>query len=31
MADAKAYAALMRHIKEVDSKDQTVIMMQVEN
>ena len=30
-ADAKAYAALMRHIKEVDSKDHTVVMMQVEN
>jgi Domain of unknown function (DUF5597)/Beta-galactosidase len=31
MADAKAYAALMHHIKEVDSRDQTIIMMQVEN
>ena len=30
-ADAKAFAALMRHIKEVDSKQQTVVMMQVEN
>ncbi|MCW3089375.1 MAG: hypothetical protein JWP81_444 [Ferruginibacter sp.] len=30
-ADAKAYAALMRHIKEVDAKQQTVVMMQVEN
>ncbi|MCR4765332.1 MAG: DUF5597 domain-containing protein [Bacteroidaceae bacterium] len=30
-ADAKAYAALMRHIKEVDSRDHTVVMMQVEN
>ena len=30
-ADAKAFAALMRHIKEVDAKEQTVIMMQVEN
>ncbi len=30
-ADAKAYAALMHHIKEVDSKQQTVVMMQVEN
>lgn len=29
-ADAKAFAALMRHIKEVDA-DRTVIMMQVEN
>jgi hypothetical protein len=30
LADAKAYTALMRHIKEVDF-DHTVIMMQVEN
>jgi beta-galactosidase GanA len=30
-ADAKAFAILMRHIKEVDSANQTVIMMQVEN
>lgn len=30
-ADAKAFAALMKHIKEVDSEEQTVIMMQVEN
>jgi beta-galactosidase GanA len=30
-ADSKAYAALMRHIKEVDSADHTVLMMQVEN
>ncbi len=30
-ADAKAFAALMHHIKEVDAKDQTVVMMQVEN
>ncbi len=30
-ADAKAFAALMRYIKEVDSAEQTVIMMQVEN
>ncbi len=30
-ADAKAYAALMRHIREVDGQDHTVIMMQVEN
>ena len=29
-ADAKAFAALMRHIKEVDT-DHTVIMMQIEN
>jgi hypothetical protein len=30
-ADAKAFAALMRHIKDVDSKQQTVVMMQIEN
>ena len=30
-ADAKALAALMRHIKEVDAKRQTVVMIQVEN
>jgi hypothetical protein len=30
-ADAKAYAALMRHIREVDGKEHTVLMMQVEN
>jgi beta-galactosidase GanA len=30
-ADARAFAALMRHIKEVDSRDHTVLMMQVEN
>ena len=30
-ADAKAFAALMKHIKEVDSKEQTVIMVQIEN
>ncbi|HEY2349361.1 MAG TPA: beta-galactosidase, partial [Puia sp.] len=30
-ADARAFAALMHHIKETDSKYQTVIMMQVEN
>ena len=30
-ADARAFAALMRHIKEVDGRDHTVIMMQVEN
>lgn len=30
-ADARAFAALMKHIKEVDAKEQTVIMMQVEN
>lgn len=30
-ADARAFAALMRHIKQVDSDEQTVIMMQVQN
>jgi hypothetical protein len=30
-ADAKAFAALMKHIKAVDSKERTVIMIQVEN
>lgn len=30
-ADAKAFAALMNHIKEVDSQEQTVIMIQLEN
>lgn len=30
-ADAKAFAALMNHIKEVDSEEQTVLMIQVEN
>ncbi|HEY1987309.1 MAG TPA: DUF5597 domain-containing protein [Terracidiphilus sp.] len=30
-ADARAFAALMRHFKEADSRDHTVIMMQVEN
>ncbi len=30
-ADARAFAALMRHIREVDSEAHTVIMMQVEN
>src|SRR5664279_3426938 len=29
-ADARAYAALMQHIKEVDSRDHTVLMIQVE-
>lgn len=29
--DAKAFAALMRHIKEVDGTQHTVVMMQVEN
>lgn len=30
-ADARAFAVLMRHIKEVDGAEQTVVMMQVEN
>jgi beta-galactosidase GanA len=30
-ADAKAFAALMRHIKEVDAQQQTVVLIQVEN
>jgi hypothetical protein len=30
-ADAKAFAALMRHLKEFDGKENTVLMVQVEN
>ncbi|WP_395944805.1 DUF5597 domain-containing protein [Brevundimonas sp.] len=30
-ADARAYAALMRHIRQVDERQRTVIMMQPEN
>jgi hypothetical protein len=30
-ADARAFAALMRHIQEVDGRQHTVIMVQVEN
>jgi hypothetical protein len=30
-ADAKAFAAVMRHIREVDSKEHTVIAIQVQN
>ncbi|MGO9114357.1 MAG: DUF5597 domain-containing protein [Thermoguttaceae bacterium] len=30
-ADAKAFATLMRHIRDVDGKEHTVLMMQVEN
>jgi hypothetical protein len=30
-ADAKAFAAFMRHIKEIDGELRTVIMVQVEN
>lgn len=31
LADARAFAATMRHIREIDSRDHTVLMMQVEN
>ncbi len=30
-ADARAFATLMRHVKEIDSRQRTVIMIQVEN
>ncbi len=30
-ADAKAFAAMMKHVKEVDAAEQTVIMIQMEN
>jgi len=30
-ADARAFAAVMQHLREVDGKDHTVLMMQVEN
>ena len=30
-ADARAFAAFMRHVREVDGNDHTVIMVQVEN
>src|SRR6185436_5770039 len=30
-ADASAFAAFMRHLREVDARDHTVIMVQVEN
>jgi beta-galactosidase GanA len=30
-ADSKAFAAVMRHIKQVDASERTVLMMQVEN
>ncbi|HEV7891998.1 MAG TPA: DUF5597 domain-containing protein [Pyrinomonadaceae bacterium] len=30
-ADGRAFAALMRHLREVDGRDHTVIMVQVEN
>ena len=30
-ADAKAFAAMMKHLKEVDAQQQTVVMIQMEN
>lgn len=30
-ADGKAYAAMMKHLKEIDSAEQTVVMIQMEN
>ncbi len=30
-ADARAYTALLRHIKEVDNAEQTVVMIQIQN
>jgi len=30
-ADAKAFAAVMRHLRSIDSRQHTVVMMQVEN
>jgi hypothetical protein len=30
-ADTKAFAALMKHVKEMDATDQTVVMIQVQN
>jgi len=30
-ADARAFAAMMRHLKEVDGREHTVVMIQVEN
>ncbi len=30
-ADGKAYAAMMRHLKDIDSVEQTVVMIQMEN
>jgi len=30
-ADAKAFAAVMRHLRETDGKDHTVVLVQVEN
>ena len=31
MADAKAFAAMMSHLKKVDAQQQTVVMIQMEN
>lgn len=31
LADSRAFAALMKHVKQVDAREQTVIMIQVEN
>jgi hypothetical protein len=31
MADVKAFSSLMNHLKQIDAKEHTVIMMQVEN
>ncbi len=31
LADAKAFSALMRHIREIDESSKTVVMVQVEN
>ncbi|MCR4824996.1 MAG: DUF5597 domain-containing protein [Bacteroidales bacterium] len=30
-ADGKAYAAMMKHLREIDAEEQTVIMIQMEN
>ena len=30
-ADSRAFAALMRHIREVDGQEHTVVLMQIEN
>ena len=30
-ADARAYAAMMKHLKEIDAVEQTVVMIQMEN
>jgi hypothetical protein len=31
VADARAFAALMRHVREIDRREETVVMVQVEN